>query len=127
MNSKLSKYQKSNIAQKVNIDNKYDVINELLSALNKNLKETLLSLDKQKAEKAKDTAKKAQNIAFALQNCLDVKNGGEIAQNLNYCYRHIRFATQNYLENDKSNLLTSAHFVSGELLSGWKGMNTSVA
>ena len=77
--------------------------------------------------RAKDTAKKAQNIALALQNCLDIKNGGEIAQNLNYCYRHIRFATQNFLEKDKSNLLTSAHFVSGELLSGWKGMNTSAA
>ena len=127
MNSKLSKYQNSNISQKMSIDDKYDIINELLSALNKNLKETLKSLDSKKAEKAKDTAKKAQNIAFALQNCLDVKNGGEIAQNLNYCYRHIRFATQNYLENDKSNLLTSAHLVSSELLSGWKGMNTSVA
>ena len=127
MNSKLSKYQKSNIVQKMNIDDKHDIINELLSALNKNLKETLISLDKKKAEKAKDTAKKAQNIALALQNCLDIKNGGEIAQNLNYCYRHIRFATQNFLEKDKSNLLTSAHFVSGELLSGWKGMNTSAA
>ncbi len=127
MNSKLSKYQKSNIVQKMNIDDKHDIINELLSALNKNLKETLINLDKKKAEKAKDTAKKAQNIALALQNCLDIKNGGEIAQNLNYCYRHIRFATQNFLEKDKSNLLTSAHFVSGELLSGWKGMNTSAA
>ena len=127
MKSKLAKYQNSNIAQKINTDDKYDIINELLCALNKNLKETLTNLDKRKGEKAKDTAKKAQNIAFALQNCLDVKNGGEIAQNLNYCYRHIRFATQSYLENDKSNLLTSALFVSSELLSGWKGMNTSVA
>ena len=127
MKSKLAKYQNSNIAQKINTDDKYDIINELLSALNKNLKETLINLDKRKVEKAKGTAKKAQNIAFALQNCLDVKNGGEIAQNLNYCYRHIRFATQNFLEKDKLNLLKSAHFVSSELLSGWKGMNTSVA
>ena len=74
MNSKLSKYQKSNIVQKMNIDDKHDIINELLSALNKNLKETLINLDKKKAEKAKDTAKKAQNIALALQNCLDIKN-----------------------------------------------------
>ena len=127
MKSKLAKYQNSNISQKINTDDKYDIINELLSALNKNLKETLEHLDNKKSEKAKNNAKKAQNIAFALQNCLDVKNGGEIAENLNYCYRHIRYATQNYLEKDKSNLLTSAHFVSSELLSGWKGMNTSAA
>ena len=127
MNSKLSKYKNSNIAQKINTDDKYDIINELLSALNKSLEETLINIDNKKAEKAKNNAKKAQNIAFALQNCLDVKNGGEIAENLNFCYRHIRFATQSYLEKNKSNLLTSAHFVSSELLSGWKGMNASVA
>ena len=68
MKSKLAKYQNSNIAQKINTDDKYDIINELLSALNKNLKETLINLDKRKVEKAKGTAKKAQNIAFALQN-----------------------------------------------------------
>ena len=127
MNSKLSKYKNSNIAQKINTNDKYDIINELLSALNQSLEETLINIDNKKAEKAKNNAKRAQNIAFALQNCLDVKNGGEIAENLNFCYRHIRFATQSYLEKNKSNLLTSAHFVSSELLSGWKGMNTSVA
>ena len=127
MKSKLAKYKNSNIAQKINTDDKYDIINELLSALNKSLEETLINIDNKKAEKAKNNAKKAQNIAFALQNCLDVKNGGEIAENLNFCYRHIRFATQSYLEKNKSNLLTSAHFVSSELLSGWKGMNASVA
>ena len=127
MNSKLSKYKNSNIAQKINTNDKYDIINELLSALNQSLEETLINIDNKKAEKAKNNAKRAQNIAFALQNCLDVKNGGEIAENLNFCYRHIRFATQSYLEKDKSNLLTSAHFVSSELLSGWKGMNASVA
>ena len=72
-------------------------------------------------------AKKAENIATALQNCLDIKNGGEIAENLNNCYRHIRFAAKNYIEKEKSDLLSNAHFVSNELLEGWKGMNTSVA
>ena len=60
-------------------------------------------MEKKDIDSAKGTAKKAENIAFALQNCLDIKNGGEIAENLNYCYRHIRFATKNYLEKDKSN------------------------
>ena len=84
-------------------------------------------MEKKSIDKAKENAKKAQNIAFALQNCLDVKNGGEIAENLNFLYRHIRFATQSYIEKEKSDLLSSAHFVSNEILEGWKGMNSAVA
>ena len=61
------------------------------------------------------------------QNCLDKKHGGDIANNLNYLYRHIRYATQNFIEKEKSDLLTSAHYVSSEILEGWKGMNSSVA
>ena len=70
---------------------------------------------------------KAQKIAFSLQHCLDFKDGGEVAENLNYLYRHIRFAAKNLLEKEKTELLTSAHFVSNEILEGWKGMNSSVA
>ena len=76
---------------------------------------------------AKEKARKAESIAYALQNCLNMRDGGEIAENLNYLYRHIRFAAKNLLEKDKTELLTSAHFVSNEILEGWKGINSSVA
>ena len=127
MNKKLQEYKKSNIRQKSNTNDSYDIIKELLSGLNTNLKETLIYMEKNEIESAKERAKKAENIATALQNCLDIKNGGEIAENLNNCYRHIRFAAKNYIENEKPDLLSNAHFVSNELLEGWKGMNTSVA
>ena len=45
---------------------------------------------------------KAQNIAFALQSCLDFKEGGEIAENLHNLYSHIKFATKNYIETEHS-------------------------
>ncbi len=127
MNKKLQEYKKSNIRQKSNTDDSYDIIKELLSGLNTNLKEALIYMEKKDICTAKERARKAENIATALQNCLDIKNGGEIAENLNNCYRHIRFATKNYIEQEKSDLLSNAHFVSNELLEGWKGMNSSVA
>lgn len=127
MNKKLQEYKKSNLRQKSTTNDSYDIIRELLAGLNTSLKEALIYMEKHEIESAKERAKKAENIATALQNCLDIKNGGEIAENLNNCYRHIRFAAKNYIEQDKPDLLSNAHFVSNELLEGWKGMNTSVA
>lgn len=127
MNKKIQEYKKSNLRQKSTSEDSYDIISELLAGLNTNLKETLIFMEKNKIETAKEKARKAESIAIALQNCLDIKNGGEIAQNLNNCYRHIRIATKNYVEKEKADLLSNAHFVSSELLEGWKGMNTSVA
>ena len=78
-------------------------------------------------DNAKELAQKAEKIAFSLQNCLDFKEGGEIAENLNYLYRHIRFATKIYIEKDKIDLMQSALFVSSEILEGWKGISSKVA
>ena len=61
------------------------------------------------------------------ENCLDFKEWGEIADNLNYLYRHIRFSTKIYIEKDKVDLMQSALFVSNEILEGWKGISSKVA
>ena len=42
MNKKLQEYKKSNIRQKSNTNDSYDIIKELLSGLNTNLKEALI-------------------------------------------------------------------------------------
>ena len=125
--SKLNKYKNSEISQKKELADPSEIIHELLTHLNKNLSDAIKSIDKGKVNDAKEKARKAETIAHALQNCLNIKDGGEIAENLNYLYRHIRFAAKNLLEKEKSDLLTSAHFVSNEILEGWKGMNSSVA
>ena len=125
--SKLNKYKKSEISQKKEVADPREIIHELLLHLNKNLSDAIKNIDKGKLDDAKEKARKAELIAHALQNCLNVKDGGEIAENLNYLYRHIRFAAKNLLEKEKTELLTSAHFVSNEILEGWKGMNSSVA
>ena len=125
--SKINKYKKSEIIQKKEVADPREIIHELLTHLNKNLSDAIKSIDKGKINDAKEKARKAESIAHALQNCLNIKDGGEIAENLNYLYRHIRFAAKNLLEKEKSELLTSAHFVSNEILEGWKGINSSVA
>ena len=123
----VNKYKKSDISQKIEVSEPYEIINELLSNLNLNLSKAIKSIDIGEIQKAKQQAKKAASIANALQNCLNMRDGGEIAENLNYLYRHIRFAAKLLLEQEKTELLTSAHFISNEILEGWKGMNSSVA
>ena len=125
--SKLNQYKKSEISQKKEAAEPREIIHELLSQLNKNLSDAIKNIDKGKIDDAKEKARKAESIAHALQNCLNMRDGGEIAENLNYLYRHIRFAAKNLLEKEKTELLTSAHFVSNEILEGWKGINSSVA
>ena len=125
--SKLNEYKKSEISQKKELADPREIIYELLSHLNKSLSDAIKNIDKGKIDDAKEKARKAEAIAHALQNCLNVKDGGEIAENLNYLYRHIRFAAKNLFEKEKTELLTSAHFVSNEILEGWKGINSSVA
>ena len=125
--SKINKYKSSQISQKMEKLNPYSIIHELLLGLNERLSATVKLIDKGSFENAKEQAQKAEKIAFSLQNCLDFKEGGEVAENLNYLYRHIRFATKIYIEKDKKDLMESALFVSSEILEGWKGISSKVA
>ncbi|MBF96556.1 MAG: hypothetical protein CFH34_01438 [Alphaproteobacteria bacterium MarineAlpha9_Bin4] len=124
---KINKYKSSKISQDMEKLNPYSIIHELLQGLNEHLSDSIKSMDKGNLNNAKELAQKAEKIAFSLQNCLDFKEGGEIADNLNYLYRHIRFATKIYIEKDKVDLMKSALFVSNEILEGWKGISSKVA
>ena len=124
---KFNKYKSSKISQDMEKLNPYSIIHELLQGLNEHLSDSINSMNKGNLNSAKELAQKAEKIAYSLQNCLDFKEGGEIADNLNYLYRHIRFATKIYIEKDKVDLMQSALFVSNEILEGWKGISSKVA
>jgi len=124
---KTNKYKSSQISQEMEKLNPYSIIHELLQGLNEHLSDSISSLDKGNLANSKEQAQRAEKIAYSLQNCLDFKEGGEIADNLNYLYRHIRFATKIYIEKDKGDLMQSALFVSNEILEGWKGISSKVA
>ena len=124
---KINKYKSSKISQDMEKLNPYSIIHELLQGLNEHLSDSIKYMDKGNLSNAKELAKKAEKIAYSLQTCLDFKEGGEVADNLNYLYRHIRFATKIYIEKDKVDLMQSALFVSNEILEGWKGISSKVA
>ena len=120
-------YSKSNNFQLLGIEDPKQIVYELLNGLNLKLKLTIKSLDKGDIEKAKKSALKAQNIAFALRKSLDRINGGEIAQNLDLIYGHVHLATDKFIKNNKKDLLSSALYCSAEILDGWKGLVKKIA
>lgn len=122
MSKNYKKYSTINAKQLIGIDDPKVIIYELLNGLNKKLQVTISDIEKGSMKKAKENAKKAQNIAFALRKTLDFQNGGEVAENLNFIYGHIHAATENFISNDKNDLMTSAYFASSEILDGWKGL-----
>ena len=115
-------YLKSDNLQLLGIEDPKLIVYELLNGLNLKLELTKKNFDKGDIEKAKKNALKAQNIAFALRSSLDRINGGEIAENLDFLYGHIQFATDKLIKNDKNDYINNAHYISSEILSGWKGL-----
>ena len=122
MSYKKKSYNNSGAQQLLGEDDPKKIIFELLNGLNKKLESTILNIDKKKLNIAKEDAKKAQNIAFALRRSLDRQNGGEIADNLDFLYGHIHFATDKFIKNNKNDFIDSAFYISSEILSGWKGL-----
>ena len=67
------------------------------------------------------------NIALSLQNTLDLKKGGEIAQNLDHLYKHIRFAVIRVWEDHDFSYLKSAEKVTATINEGWSKMSLAAA
>ena len=126
----MSSFKKYNASLNKQISSKSEpkeIIYELLNGLNNRLAECIKNIENEKLDDAKRLAKKAQNIAFALRSSLDHENGGEIAKSLDYIYGHIQFATDNLINNDKSDTMNSAYYVSTAIFDGWKGLVNKTA
>ena len=67
------------------------------------------------------------NIALSLQKTLDLKKGGEIAQNLDHLYKHIRFAVIRVWEDHDFSYLKSAEKVTATINEGWSKMSLAAA
>ena len=124
---KRNKYNKIVNSQLLGIEDPAAIIYELLSGLNKKIENTLSYIEKGEIDEAKSNAIKAQNIAVALQNSLDKKNGGDIAVALEYLYDHVHFAAENFIKNDNQKHLKSAFYVISEIFDGWKGLINKIA
>tara|TARA_B100000676_G_C17908519_1_gene748718 strand:- start:441 stop:815 length:375 start_codon:yes stop_codon:yes gene_type:complete len=102
------------------------VIKKLLDEMHKDIQDLMKfeSLDKG-TEKIKSKSVRIAKIAIALQNSLDMKNGGEVANNLDHLYKHIRFAVQRVMDEHDFSYLTSAEKVTAEINKGWEKISTA--
>ena len=101
---------------------KYQIIEELLHSLKSEvteLKEVLFT-DLSVTLKAKDKAERVSKIAFALQSCLDLDNGGDVAKNLTWMYRFIRYSAKRIQDNECMNYVKPASDVVDTLVDAWK-------
>ena len=71
---------------------KYEIIKKMLDGLVKEIEglKQILFTDLAVTNNSKEKAEKISKIAFTLQSCLDMENGNELSENLNWLYRFIR-------------------------------------
>ncbi len=104
------------------------IVEKLLKTMHKDIK----SLMKCEVFEKGDTrigkiVERINNIALSLQKTLDLKKGGEIAQNLDHLYKHIRFAVIRVWEDHDFSYLKSAEKVTATINEGWSKMSLAAA
>tara|TARA_B100000989_G_C19529732_1_gene468918 strand:- start:3863 stop:4291 length:429 start_codon:yes stop_codon:yes gene_type:complete len=100
---------------------KYEIIHELLKALSISINElkTILFQELSVTREAKEKSVKISNIAFQLQGCLDLESS-DLAKNLCWCYRYIRYMAKRVQDNDCMSYVKPASDVADTILEAWK-------
>ncbi len=104
------------------------LIQKLLEAMHKDIKE-LMNYENLgvSAQKIKTKSVRISKIAIALQKSLDIDGGGEVANNLDHLYKHIRFAVARVIDENDFSYLTSAEKVTAEINEGWSKISFAAA
>ena len=102
------------------------IIKGLLNEMQKDLNE-LMNFENLKigSEKVEEKAIRISKIAIALQKSLDLKNGGDVATNLDHLYKHVRFAVARVMDHNDYSYLTSAEKVTAEINKGWEKISSA--
>ena len=102
------------------------IIQKLLNEMHKDIQELIKfeTLDKGTI-KIKDKSIRIAKIAIVLQKSLDKDKGGEVANNLDHLYKHIRFAVQRVMDEHDFSYLTSAEKVTSEINKGWEKISAA--
>ena len=77
------------------------------------------------SKKVEEKSIRISKIAIALQKSLDLKNGGDVASNLDHLYKHIRFAVARVMDHNDYSYLTSAEKVTAEINKGWEKISSA--
>ena len=102
----------------------YEIIKKMLDGLVKEIEELkrILFTDLAVTNDSKEKAEKISKIAFRLQTCLDLENENEIAEQLNWLYRFIRYMSKRIQDNEDMNYVQPAFKVASDLKEAWDGI-----
>ena len=103
---------------------KYEVVAKMFDALVNEIEDLkkILFEDLSVTNHSKEKAEKISKIAFTLQTCLDTEKGDEIAHNLHFLYRFIRYMSKRIQDNEDMNYVQPAFKVAKELKDAWNGI-----
>ena len=100
---------------------KHEIISKMYEGLVNEIEELkgILFKDLAVTNESKDKAEKISKIAFALQSCLDMENGNELSENLNWLYRYIRYMSKRIQDNECMNFVQPAFKIASDLREAW--------
>ena len=100
---------------------KYEIIARMFEGLVYEIEELkkILFQDLAVTNKSKEKAEKISKIAFTLQTCLDLESDNQIATDLNYLYRYIRYMSKRVQDNNDMNMVQPAFSIASQLKEAW--------
>ena len=100
---------------------KHEIISKMYEGLVNEIEELkgILFKDLAVTNESKEKAEKISKIAFALQSCLDMENGNELSENLNWLYRYIRYMSKRIQDNECINFVQPAFKIASDLREAW--------
>ncbi len=103
---------------------KHEIISKMYEGLVNEIEELkgILFKDLAVTNESKEKAEKISKIAFALQSCLDMENGNELSENLNWLYRYIRFMSKRIQDNECMNFVQPAFKIASDLKDAWESI-----
>tara|TARA_B100002052_G_C15585710_1_gene464314 strand:- start:227 stop:652 length:426 start_codon:yes stop_codon:yes gene_type:complete len=103
---------------------KYEIIKRMIDGLVNEIEELkkVLFTELAVTNNSKEKAEKISKIAFRLQSCLDLENDNEIAEQLNWLYRFIRYMSKRIQDNEDMNYVQPAFKVASDLKEAWDGI-----
>ncbi len=99
----------------------YEIIARMFEGLVNEIEELkkILFQDLAVTNKSKEKAEKISKIAFTLQTCLDLESDNQIATDLNYLYRYIRYMSKRVQDNNDMNMVQPAFSIASQLKEAW--------
>jgi len=103
---------------------KHEIISKMYEGLVNEIEELkgILFKDLAVTNESKEKAEKLSKIAFALQGCLDMDNGNELSENLNWLYRYIRYMSKRIQDNECMNFVQPAFKIASDLKEAWESI-----